>query len=657
MVFRRLAELPFALRLHDGDVRAGALGDRLSLLLGQRPLRERLRDAGLPRRAEQLHVESRNLQRHGFRARLHGERLATGPVTAVVGQALNVSNSSQRGATVTAAGGYYYSLCAIPCSQDNYVLWGTMGDAPPGGSSGVSRDDPEPRSRELAVEDQGELHEPERDGVLARSLGRDRHHRERDELLQSVVPHRLGGGPLPEPRLSVRPASVTFLQRYRYPAPYSWSFGDGGSDTSQSPTHTYSGAGNYTVTFTAAGGACNVSYQMAVTGVNPLSVSAFANPNPASVGATVNFTCSASGGSGGYNYTWSGSAFSGVLSGQNVSQSFGSAGTYTAQCNVTDSASQAAGGVVALTVQASGGGSCSSADFHITVDGGPQYGSFTAEVGHDVTFVPNGAYSSWNWSFGDGGSSTEQSPTYSYASPGLFNVSLTANGCTRRTNRHARAAGRGQQLVQHRRLSIYDQSQYLELRPVRMLGASATRSRSFRHPSMTQTFTSWNFGDGSTSTTSAGTHTYAGGGTFTVTLTAGTCTKTKEISISGPVGLSGLFTAKYADNSAFQATQVASGKAVSFLAIDAADTYTWDFGDGTSPVTGQTPTHTYITSGHDTLTYTATLSVTRGTGTSAQNASTTQSSRSFRRPSRRNGSSREWPTSRARSRARSGRPT
>ena len=118
---------------------------------------------------------------------------------------------------------------------------------------------------------------------------------------------------------------------------------------------------------------------------------------------------------------------------------------------------------------------------------------------------------------------------------------------------------------------------------------------------MTEPFTyDWNFGDGTRTADDAPrrTHTYAGGGTFTVTLTApGPAPKTKDISISGPVALSGLFAAKYADNSPFQATQVASGKAVSFLAIDAADTYTWDFGDGTSPVTGQTPTHTYITPG------------------------------------------------------------
>jgi PKD repeat protein len=110
----------------------------------------------------------------------------------------------------------------------------------------------------------------------------------------------------------------------------------------------------------------------------------------------------------------------------------------------------------------------------------------------------------------------------------------------------------------------------------------------------------------------------------------GTCKSQAShgLSVAGPVGPTGIFVAKYADNSPFLATQVASGKAMSFLATDAGDastTYTWDFGDGTSPVTGQTPSHTYVTPGSTAVTYTATLSVTTGTGTSAQNASTTQS--------------------------------
>ncbi|MEO8586705.1 MAG: PKD domain-containing protein, partial [Acidobacteriota bacterium] len=61
---------------------------------------------------------------------------------------------------------------------------------------------------------------------------------------------------------------------------------------------------------------------------------------------------------------------------------------------------------------------------------------------------------------------------------------------------------------------------------------------------------------------------------------------------------------------------------VKTLATDTADLYTWDFGDGTSPVTGQTPAHTFVEP--FLVNRTVTLSVTRGTGISSTSASTTQ---------------------------------
>ncbi|HZO10255.1 MAG TPA: PKD domain-containing protein, partial [Myxococcota bacterium] len=38
-----------------------------------------------------------------------------------------------------------------------------------------------------------------------------------------------------------------------------------------------------------------------------------------------------------------------------------------------------------------------------------------------------GIPATWSWSFGDGGTSTLQNPTHTYASPGIYNVSLTAS--------------------------------------------------------------------------------------------------------------------------------------------------------------------------------------------------------------------------------------
>ena len=138
----------------------------------------------------------------------------------------------------------------------------------------------------------------------------------------------------------------------------------------------------------------------------------------------------------------------------------------------------------------------------------------------------------------------------------------------------------------------------------------------------------WDFGDGTTHGTGVTTtHTYLSGGSPTVKLTVpanGTCAATvsHDLQVAGPVGPTGAFVARYSDNSLFRATQVASGKPMTFLATDTANTYTWDFGDGTPAAAGQTVSHTYITPGSTSVTYVARLAVVSATG---QNASTTQS--------------------------------
>ena len=45
---------------------------------------------------------------------------------------------------------------------------------------------------------------------------------------------------------------------------YSWNFGDGSTSTATSPSHTYSSAGNYTVTLMATANGCSNSYTTTV---------------------------------------------------------------------------------------------------------------------------------------------------------------------------------------------------------------------------------------------------------------------------------------------------------------------------------------------------------------------------------------------------------
>ena len=53
----------------------------------------------------------------------------------------------------------------------------------------------------------------------------------------------------------------------------------------------------------------------------------------------------------------------------------------------------------------------------------------TARVGETITFTNASQYAtSYEWDFGDGNSSTEENPTHSYSSYGVFSITLTANG-------------------------------------------------------------------------------------------------------------------------------------------------------------------------------------------------------------------------------------
>jgi PGF-CTERM protein len=45
----------------------------------------------------------------------------------------------------------------------------------------------------------------------------------------------------------------------------------------------------------------------------------------------------------------------------------------------------------------------------------------------EFTDTSTGSPAAWNWSFGDGGTSTEQNPEYTYADPGTYTVNLTVN--------------------------------------------------------------------------------------------------------------------------------------------------------------------------------------------------------------------------------------
>ena len=60
----------------------------------------------------------------------------------------------------------------------------------------------------------------------------------------------------------------------------------------------------------------------------------------------------------------------------------------------------------------------------ISFSGTPTSGTAPLSVKFEVT--TSGSPASWYWDFGDGGTSTERNPTYTYVIPGTYTVILTA---------------------------------------------------------------------------------------------------------------------------------------------------------------------------------------------------------------------------------------
>ncbi len=186
------------------------------------------------------------------------------------------------------------------------------------------------------------------------------------------------------------------------------------------------------------------------------------------------------------------------------------------------------------------------------------------------------------WDFGDGNTSTQHSPTHTYALPGVYNVYLNVkdtSGCEEATNKN---------------VIVYSL-------PVAFFGDSTSCVNNMTYftdlsvpsaPSITAWF--WDFGDGNTSTLQHPSHMYPAAGPYMVTLTvtnSNGCehTYSREIFvILRPI----------AD---FSADTVCRGEIVHFhdqshTAHGFINSWYWDFGDGATSVL-QNPVHTYTTAG------------------------------------------------------------
>jgi PKD repeat protein len=358
---------------------------------------------------------------------------------------------------------------------------------------------------------------------------------------------------------------------------YAWNFGDGNNSSQQNPSHTYSTPGTYTVTLSATLGSCSdIDSIVGYITVNPAPAAAFSSTNIC-LGDVMNFTNASTGATG---YSWT----------------FGDGGTSTA---TSPSHTYATANTFTVTLIATNGLCNDTVVQSVVVNNAPQVsfttsGSQTGCTPFTVTFVNNttgGGGNSYNWIFGDGGTSSLQNPSYTYTTAGTYTVTLSATlgSCS----------------------DVDSIVGYVIVLPTPTAGFTATSvclgdPTIFGNTSSGASSYSWDFGDGNTSSSANPSHTYATANTFTVTLVAhvGPCTDTivqnvvvnnapqVSFTTADPTTGCGSLTVNFTNN-----TTGGGG-----------NSYNWDFGDGTGTSSLQNPTYTYSTPG----TYTVVLAAALG---------------------------------------------
>ncbi|PWJ44002.1 PKD domain-containing protein [Sediminitomix flava] len=126
---------------------------------------------------------------------------------------------------------------------------------------------------------------------------------------------------------------------------------------------------------------------------------------------------------------------------------------------------------------------------------------------YEVTFAnASSDASSYAWDFGDGNTSTDESPVHTYTDPGIYDVKLTAADETDQSNSKIVSV-----TVLEIMLIADFTVTYSETKPLEV---------SFSNISENAVSYAWDFGDENTSTEESPVHEYATGGDYTVTLTA-----------------------------------------------------------------------------------------------------------------------------------------
>ncbi|OPX70867.1 MAG: PKD domain protein [Methanoregulaceae archaeon PtaB.Bin108] len=384
------------------------------------------------------------------------------------------------------------------------------------------------------------------------------------------------------------------------PTQWSWNFGDGETSTLRNPNHTYSAYGGYNLTLTVS----NLAGSNSTTRI----ICIIACPLPV-YPPVAHFTANAT-----YGQLPLPIQFTDNSTGEAITSrlwTFGDGGTST-DTNPIHLYTTPGLFTVSLEVTNDGGSNTSTRTDYIHVFDATPIADFIAEPQsgdaplpvqfHDTSV---GSPTGWQWDFGDGTTTTLQSPSHTYTTPGNYTVTLTA-GSSGGTNTTIKA----------------DFIQVMPEGPPEVPVANFTAdiwtgrfsAGADFYDSSTGNPDSWNwsFGDGSYSEERNPWHYYQGIGSYPMSLTVsnseGSDTITRDDFIVIPTPPPEADFSGSPRYGTFPLTVEFTDYSIGSVDWDTPPaTYEWNFGDGSPNSTDKgTVNHHYMAAG----TYTVTLTVT-----------------------------------------------
>ncbi|GIL22507.1 MAG: hypothetical protein BroJett042_10200 [Bacteroidota bacterium] len=363
---------------------------------------------------------------------------------------------------------------------------------------------------------------------------------------------------------------------------YNWIFSDGQTATGSNPNHTFVASGTYDValTATATNGCQNIAKQQII--IYEVPQADFVIPGVSQVCTNQNYTfLNTSVVDANSNPTWQWYVNSNPISNlQDLEITF------------NDNADRQ------ILLRASIAGCSTEHSVNLTnIQIGPAV-DFTLANGCELAllnFVNNTSspVTSFLWTFGDGGNSSETNPSYSYNDFGNFDVTLSANNAAGCTNALTKT------------IQIYSKpiaNFSLALPPFSCNGVASQFTDLTPAPTDSN-ITSWNwaFGDtqNNTSTSKNPTHVYASAGEYEVSLQVATnfgcqseITKTVTIAQTPEVD--------------FSSTALCINQPTTFTPTSTTDIKSWLWSMQNLTYTSQNPVHTFTTTGSQTVTMAAT---------------------------------------------------